>query len=160
MTYAAVDIVFLLLIVLFAVAAGIRGFIDEFFGKAAFFGGILAAVIFMPLLRPHVQAVIRNTAAAKVISFVVIFTLVFLFIKILQMILGKLFSGDILSSLNHSLGIMFGVVEGIVTVVFLIGLIESQPWVNPAPLLRGSFFASILDGIIAGPAQKIQGMAA
>lgn len=160
MTYAAIDIVFIIIIVVFMISAAVKGLIKEFFGKAAFIGGIIFAVIFTPKLELYVQSGIKNTTIAKVISFLLIFVIVFLIVKIIQEIISRIFSGEILRGLDRSLGLVFGIIEGIAVVAFILVLMEAQPWFNVDSLLKGSFFESVLNSIIKGPAEKIQGMAA
>jgi membrane protein required for colicin V production len=160
MTVAVIDIVFSGIILMFMITAAVRGLIREFFSKAAFICGIIGAVLLTPVLQTYVNGLVKNTIAAKIVSFILIFIIIFLVVKIIQELFSAIFSGEILRGLDHSLGLVFGILEGIVVVTFIIALIEIQPWFDVAHILKNSFFAKILNGIIQTPVQKIQGMTA
>jgi membrane protein required for colicin V production len=160
MIFAPIDIFFLVLILVFAVTAAVRGLISELFSKAAFIGGIIAAILLTPVLDPYMKSVFRNETLSRTLSFLLIFIAVFLLIKIIQEIVRKIFSGDILRGLDHSLGFFFGVVEGIAVAALVLAVIEGQPWINTAELTQKSLFARMLDPLIRAPAQAIKGLAA
>ena len=83
-----------------------------------------------------------------------------LLVKIIQQLFSKAFSGEMLRGLDRSLGLLFGLVEGVVVVAFIILVMISQPWVDFRSALDGSFFDKILSSVIAQPAAYIKGMAA
>jgi membrane protein required for colicin V production len=160
MTYAAIDFVFLVIILIFMITAAVRGFIGEFFSKAAFLCGIIGAVLLTQKLQPYVNSMVKNTVAAKSISFILIFIIVFLIVKIIQELFSTIFSGEILRGLDHSLGLGFGILEGIIVVTFILMIIEIQPWIDVTPIIKDSFFAKLINGLVQNPVHKIQGMAA
>jgi membrane protein required for colicin V production len=160
MIFAAIDLMFFGIILIFMITAAVRGLIREFFSKAAFICGIIGAVLLTPKLQSYVNGVVRNSVAAKTVSFILIFVIIFLIVKIIQEVFSAVFSGEILRGLDHSLGLGFGIIEGLVVVIFILALIEVQPWFDVSHILNGSFFAGILNGIIQTPVQKIQGMTA
>ncbi|HAH61195.1 MAG TPA: colicin V production protein [Treponema sp.] len=159
MTFAAIDLVFFGIILVFMITAAVRGLIREFFSKAAFICGIIGAILLTPKLQPYVNGLVKNTVAAKIGSFILIFIIIFLIVKIIQELFSSVFSGEILRGLDHSLGLGFGIIEGLVVVTFILTLVEIQPWFDAVQILKGSFFAKILNGLIQDPVQKIQGMA-
>ena len=155
-SYAPIDIVFLLILLFFTVSAAARGLIKEFFGKAAFVAGIVAAVLCTPLLEPFVGDGIRNALFAKVVSFLLIFIIAFLVVKIVQEIVSRIFSGDILQGLDRALGFIFGIVEGLAVISLVIVALKVQPWFDTRPLFDSSIFYRILDGVIRISETKLQ----
>ena len=156
MTYAPIDIVFLIIVLFFTILAASRGLIKEFFSRAAFIAGIAAAVIFTPRLESFVYNSMHNALLAKIISFLLIFVIAFLAVKIVQHIVGKVFSGEIMKGLDRSLGIIFGIVEGLAVVALILIIIEMQPWFKFDALLENSFFSNLLNPVIAASSKKIQ----
>ena len=155
-SYAPIDIVFVLILLFFTVSAAARGLIKEFFGKAAFVAGIVAAVLCTPLLEPFVGDGIRNALFAKVVSFLLIFIIAFLVVKIVQEIVSRIFSGDILQGLDRALGFVFGIVEGLAVISLVIVALKVQPWFDTRPLFDSSIFYRILDGVIRISETKLQ----
>lgn len=159
MTYTAIDAVFLIVILLFAITAMAKGLINEVFGKASVIISIAAAVVFTPVLEKYVLDTIKKEAVAKVLSFLIIFVMVFLVIRIAQTILKKIFSMSILKSLDRALGLCLGIAEGVAVVSFAIFVLKAQPWFEAEGLLHGSIFVRILGGIVSESAQKVHSMA-
>ena len=159
MTYAPVDIIFLLIVLLFAISAFARGLVKEFFGKAALVCGIIFALLFSSHLFPYVQSGIKNELLSKLIAFLLIFVIVFLLVKIIQEIVAKFFSGDILKSLDRSLGLVFGIIEGLALVALILVILTTQPWFSTEGILGESAFYRFLLPIVDSSAKKIQTMA-
>ena len=160
MVFAPVDICFLIIILIFAVLAMIKGLIKEFFGKMSVFGGLACAIIFSPKLTPFVENTIHNTIISAVLSFLLIFVVVFLIICIIQQRVDKLFSGEIMRGLDRILGFLLGVLEGLVVVLFIMVVMTVQPWFNIDNIVSGSLFFSVLSGVINSSAEYVKGMAA
>lgn len=160
MTFAPIDALFIIIILVIAVIAAARGLIKEFFSKAALICGLAIAVIFSPRLAVYAVKTFPNKSVANVLSFLILFIAVFLVVKIIQQLFSKAFSGEMLRGLDRSLGLLFGLVEGVVVVAFIILVMISQPWVDFRSALDGSFFDKILSSVIAQPAAYIKGMAA
>ncbi|MFA6856402.1 MAG: CvpA family protein [Treponema sp.] len=160
MKFAVIDLIFSGIILVFMITGAVRGLIREFFSKASFICGIIGAVLLTRKFQPYVSGIVKNTLAAKAVSFIVLFIIFFLVMKIIQEMFSALFSGEILRGLDHSLGLGFGILEGFVVVIFILVIIEIQPWFNTADILKSSFFAKILNVVIQAPVREIQGMAA
>lgn len=156
MSYAPIDIIFFIIVIFFALLASVRGLIREFFSRAAFIVGITCAIIFTPYLEPYVKGGIKNELFAKIGSFILIFVIAFLVVKIIQEILGKIFQGDILHSLDKAMGLVFGIFEGLVVVVLLCVIIKSLPFGNFSAFLQDSIFYKFLSPIVNFSTKKIQ----
>ena len=158
--FAVIDLFFIILILVFSLIAAVRGLIKELFSKAALAGGLLAAVFFTSYLLPYMQTIVKNRIIARIFSFLVVFITVFLIIKILQEIVSTVFSGEILQGLDRILGFFFGVAEGLIVTAFILLVLINQPWFDVSGLLYGSFFYSLLSGLLRSPAGRFNGMAA
>ena len=66
------------------------------------------------------------------------------------------FESDIMKGLDRALGFLFGLVEGVVIVCFVLTLLYAQPWFNVDNLLQDSFFHNFLGKFLAAPADSIR----
>lgn len=147
MTFAIIDIVFLVIILVMAIKGAVNGFIAEVFGKAAFLVGLLVGVLFYNDLALVLVQWISVVFLAQVVSFLLLFILTFLLIKVIQHVLGGIFKGDILGSLNRALGFFLGLAEGVLIVAVILLVLHVQPWIQVDSLLAGSF----VDALFASP---------
>lgn len=160
MTFAPIDICFLIIILIFSLSALAKGFIKELFGKVSVIGGLALSIIFTPKLNAYVSKSISNQIVSKVLSFLLIFICVFLIINILQHIIAKIFSGEIMRGLDRTLGFALGVAEGLVVVTFIITILVLQPWFDVQPILTDSRFVDLLSGVVDSSSQYLNGMSA
>lgn len=147
MTFAIIDIVFLIIILVMSIKGAVNGFITEVFGKAAFLVGLLVGVLFYNDLAVVLVQWISVVFLAQVVSFLLLFILTFLLIKVIQHVLGGIFKGDILGSLNRALGFFLGLAEGVLIVAVILLVLHVQPWIQVDSLLAGSF----VDALFASP---------
>lgn len=151
-----VDYIFLLIILVLAVTATIKGFLGEIFSKAAFFLGIILALVFYGKLMPFMAKYISIPFIQALLSFVAIFIGVYLIIRLIQLILKKIFlSGSIMKGLDKSLGFFLGVIEGFIVIFFILFIINSIPYENIRSILNGSVFQKMFIRILSNPAKYI-----
>ena len=143
-----IDIIFIAIILVFAIVSAVKGFINAIFNKLCWILGLIAAFLFYNMLSIPMMDFVKNQIASDILSFLVIFIAVFLFIKIIQTILSKVFDGEIMKGLDRSLGFFFGVVEGIVIVYVFIFLALKQPWFPKPEFLTKSLFVKMFEHII------------
>lgn len=160
MTFTFIDIVFLIIIAVFAIMAMIHGFIQELFGKIAVIAGVVAGFYFCGLLAPHISKIIKIPAVDVVLAFILIFITAFLLVKIVQIIIGTIFSGEILKSLDRVLGLAFGAIEGILVVSCILIALKAQIWFNFDSLTDSSTIYRILAPYLSSPINYIRGMLA
>ena len=158
MEVAFIDILFLVVLIFTAINAAIKGFIHEFFSKAAFFLGIFIAVVFTDKLDEYIRKGIKIEILSKIVSFLIIFIVVYIVVRLIQVVVKKIFSGEIMSGLDHSLGVFFGIAEGFVIISLMLGILYMQPWFDVTDLLDNSIFHKMLHGILSSPVNEIQGM--
>ena len=154
MSFATIDWIFSIIILIFAVSGLIKGFIDNVFGKIAFVAGILLAYLFYKDVATGLLKDIKIPVAANIISFLLIFVVTFLVIKIIQMIVAKVFEWSILKSLDRTLGFIFGIVEGIAVVCLIVFLLTAQPFFNTQTLFEGSFYFNLIQSIFNSDVKK------
>jgi membrane protein required for colicin V production len=155
MTLPIIDFVFIVIIAACALGASLKGFVNEVFDKGAPVLGIWAAVLFYRMLAQPLLQYVKIAAVANVLGFVIVFILVFLVIKIIQQLIGNIFADKIFRQLDHSLGFLFGLVEGVAFVTVILIILMAQPWFNVDGLIGGSIFYRMLKSVASLPAQTI-----
>lgn len=154
MSFAIIDWIFSIIILLFAISGVIKGFIDNVFGKIAFVAGILLAYLFYKDVATGLLKDIKIPVAANVIAFLLIFVVTFLTIKIIQMIVAKVFEWSILKSLDRTLGFIFGIVEGAAVVCLVVFILTAQPFFSTQTIFDGSFYYNIIQSIFNSDVKK------
>ena len=155
MSFVIIDWIFSGIILIFAVSGVIKGFIDNVFGKIAFIAGILLGYLFYKDIAAGLLKDIKVPYAANIIAFLLIFVVTFLIIKLIQMIVSKVFEWSILKSLDRTLGLIFGIVEGAAVVCLIIFLLTAQPFFNVDRLFDGSFYYNIVSSIFNSSKEEI-----
>ena len=105
---------------------------------------------------PFMSQYIENPTLAIIASFISVFIVVFLIIKIVEVILSKIFKGEILKSLDHALGAFFGFAEGLAIVFAILFVITQQPWIDTTQLLDGSFVYNFLAPFLQGTQEMLK----
>jgi len=147
MNFTIIDWFFSVLIIIFALSGLIKGFIDNVFGKLALILGIILACFFYDDVSETALKGIENPALERILGFLLVFVVVFLVIKLIQMIISKIFEWNILKSLDRTLGLLFGIVEGLAVVGLLIFILLNQPFFPVEKLLQGSFYCDLINKI-------------
>ena len=142
------DIIFSAILIFFVIKVSIKGFIAEFFSKAAVIVGGLVAVLFYKMLTPVITNLLGPQVISPVIAFLILFLSVYLIIKLIEVLLGSLFSSESLQSLDRALGFFLGIIEGLLLITIILMVINIQPFINPEEILTGSVFAKILSPFI------------
>lgn len=148
MHVVAFDIVSLVVILIMAVRAVFRGFIDEFLSMAAVILGLAAALLFTGKVRVLVDKYIHSEFWSPVAAFLLLFLAVYIIVKILENALNSLIEKVQLEKLDQSLGFFLGVIEGCLVVVLIVFLLEIQPFVEIGSLFNDSIAYQAADKII------------
>lgn len=155
MHFTFVDIVFAVIVLVFAVMACSKGFIEELFGKVSIIAGVFVSVVFCGRLSPYLQSIIKVNAVCVVLAFIILFVATFLFFKLLQSVISGVTKGEILNSLDRILGFVLGAFEGLFIVCFLLVLLKAQPWFDTSSVTDKSFFWATLSGILEKPVKTL-----
>ena len=152
MNLAAIDIIFIALIIIFTVRCAIKGFISEIMSMASIVLGLLAALYFYKNGGEFVRIKFMpdTKIIPEIIAFAALFLIVFITIKILEIMLKEIIEGIRLGGVDRFLGIFFGAAEGIVVISLILFLLRIQPLFDPGSLLANSFFAKLLLPLITG----------
>jgi membrane protein required for colicin V production len=149
---APVDIFFIILALILAVRATLRGFVTEFMSLMAVVCGFAVAI----LLYRSGGVFIREKLAISVkylpeiIAFAGLFFILFVFVKLIEYMLTEIVDRVKLYAVDRFLGFVLGVAEGIVVVSLILLLLSVQPLFDEGPLLRGSVFSELLLPFIRG----------
>jgi membrane protein required for colicin V production len=152
MTFAFIDVLFLVIVLFISLHAAYQGLVREVFTKAAFILGLAGGLIFCGFLAGYLTFV-EQPFLRQTLSFVIIFVGLYLAVRVVQHFVAKVFSGDIMGGLNRALGFLWGVIEGLAVVTVILALLHAQPWFNIDAVFRGSFF----DRLLGGPAEALRG---
>ncbi len=148
MNIGIADLIFSGLLAFFIIKVTVRGFVAEFFSKAAVIIGGLVAVLFYKLFTPVISDLLGPKALSAVIAFLILFLATYLIIKLIEVLLGSLFSNQSLKNLDRALGFFLGGIEGLLLTAVLLTAINLQPFADPDRILDGSIFAKILSPFI------------
>ncbi len=151
MSFAAVDLVFGVLIVILAVRGAIRGFVAEFGSVAALFLGLGGAIALYKAVALLLGKWFGTSLWNPLIAFLVVFLLIYLVVKALERLLAALFDKLELERLDQAIGLFLGLAEGLLLVGVLLFLLTWQPFFDTRGLLRDSLFARILSPLLPSP---------
>lgn len=148
MSIALTDVIFLLIILIFAIVAAAKGFIKAIFGKLCWILGLLGAFLLYKKLMGHMTSLVHNETLSFILCFVLIFVVIFLIVKIIQTIIERIFDGEIMKGLDRSLGFFFGIVEGLVVIFVFVLILTYQPWFDCSKLFEGSWLVKMLSPLL------------
>ena len=148
MHIGAFDIVSSIIILILAVRATFRGFIDEFLSIASILLGLAVAAIFTGKAAVLVDTYVKSTFWSPIIAFLVLFLIVYILVKIFENALYSLSEKVHLEKLDQSLGFFLGLLEGAIVVILIVFILEIQPFFDASSLFKGSIAYQIADKII------------
>jgi membrane protein required for colicin V production len=129
------------IVVLSALFSLVRGFVREVLGVGAWVGAALAALSGYKYVQPYVASVVTAKNFVVPLSAAIVFIAVLILLSILSAWIGGLVRDSALSSLDRSLGIVFGVVRGgVIVCLVYIGLslfLVPAEW--PTPVTNARF---------------------
>lgn len=145
---SGLDLAVVIVLLISAVLAFMRGFVHEVLSVAAWIGGILSVVYGVPELRHIARGFIANDLIADIATSVVIFLSVLVVLSILTKMLSQSIQASALNNLDRSLGFVFGLLRGAVILAaallildWIIDTGERPDWVQSAktlPVIEGT----------------------
>lgn len=148
MIFTLTDVIFIVVILTFAIVAMARGFIKAIFSKLCWILGLIFAFLFYKKLTGQMNSLIHNEPLSLILCFVLIFVVVFLIVKIIQVILEKVFGGEIMKGLDRALGFFFGIVEGFLFVFIFSFIMLNQPWFDCHVIFEKSLIIRMLQPLL------------
>ena len=132
------DGIMLAIIAISGLLAMVRGLVREILGIGAWLGAGFAALACYPHVEPLLDGIIENPKLIVPVSFAIVFLVILVILLIISAWIGALMRDSVLSGLDRSLGLAFGLVRGGVIVCLLyIGLsMLLQPSEWPAGLVN------------------------
>ncbi len=156
MSFTLLDVIILLVVLIFAIIGGTKGFIKAIFGKLCWILGLIGAFFFHKKLVGHMNQLVKNETISLILCFLLIFVVIFLIVKIIQTIIERIFDGEIIKGLDRSLGFFFGILEGFVIIFFIIFILMNQPWFDCSKLFEGSVIVKLLTPMLDYSNQNLQ----
>ncbi|NCN04662.1 MAG: CvpA family protein [Spirochaetales bacterium] len=135
----ALDIVFLIIILIAVIRAVFRGFVKEIMAVSSIFLGVLLAFLFSGVVSQLLVPYMGDTVWNQVIAFLGIFVLVYLVVKLFEAGLNSLIEKINLENLDKALGFFLGLVEGILIVFVVLFGLQVQPFFDLEALLGTSY---------------------
>jgi membrane protein required for colicin V production len=136
------DGIMLAIIAISGLLAMVRGLVRELLGIGAWIGAGFAALAFYPHVEPLLDGIINNPKLIVPVSFAIVFLVVLVILLVISAWIGSLVRDSVLSGLDRSLGLAFGLVRGGVIICLLyIGL---SMLLQPAEWPRGLVNARLL----------------
>ncbi|MDR0551401.1 MAG: CvpA family protein [Spirochaetaceae bacterium] len=161
MPLVSLDIALGAVILIFAVRAGLRGFVREAGGLAAWTLGLIFAVSFYGRGAAFLAQTLQEQnktfpqAALFAAAFAALFLIVFLAVKFVGAMLNEIKERLGFHAVDACFGAVFGIVEGIAISALVIFIIEHQPLFDKNIILNGSFFYSVLGGAVKTASMRI-----
>jgi len=157
MNIPAIDLVFLIIILIAVIRGVFRGFIREIMAVSSVFLGILLAVLFSGVVSLYLIPVLGDTIWNQVIAFLAIFIVVYLLVKLFEAGLNSLIEKIQLENLDRALGFFLGLIEGMLLVFLLLFGLQIQPFFDFQDLLQSSFIYGLVAPFFPYAVQVLQG---
>ena len=158
MSFTLADVIFIIVVLIFAIVAMARGFIKAIFSKLCWIFGLIFAFLFYKKLDTKMNSLVKNEAVSKILCFVLIFVIVFLIVKIIQVLLERLFGGEIMKGLDRALGFFFGLLEGALFIFVVVFILLNQPWFDCSKMFEGSLIIKLLTPLLDYSNQNIKNL--
>jgi membrane protein required for colicin V production len=144
MELSALDVVFIVIVLITTVRGIFRGFVAEIMSMASLLGGIIVAAIFSGIAAVYLEKVIGPSSWSQVIAFLGIFLVTYVIMKIFEGALQRLVEKIHLESLDRALGFFLGIIEGLLLVFLIILVMQLQPFFEADEVLEQSRIAQFL----------------
>jgi membrane protein required for colicin V production len=140
------DTACVIIILLIAVRASLRGLVEEVAGTASVVLGLLLAAMFFDEGAAFIRerGIVTVKIAPEMIAFAAVFIIVFVAVKLVEGVLKEIVQRISLSAIDHLLGFFFGIVEALAVIMIVLVIINIQPLFDKNIVLDGSFFARML----------------
>jgi membrane protein required for colicin V production len=126
------------------IKAIVRGFVTEILGLAAIGLGILLGILFSATLGEFISNNFGESNWNQVIAFLIIFIVSYVVIKIFENGLNALIEKIHLEKLDKSLGLFFGIIEGVALVMIIVFVIEVQPLIDTQKVEQESWYIQMI----------------
>lgn len=139
MPIAILDVILLLVMLISAFLAMIRGFVREILSIAAWVAAVAAAIFLYPLVLPYVTPYIDKVSIATGVTIAAIFLVALIIVSYITMRISDFVLDSRIGALDRSVGFAYGALRGLLLVVVAMMFLnwflseEQQPqWVTTA----------------------------
>jgi membrane protein required for colicin V production len=143
-----VDAAAISIIILSALFSLVRGFVREMLGVAAWLGAAFAALKGYTYIEPYISSVVSVRNLVMPVSIGAVFVVILIILSIISAWVGGVVRESALSSMDRSLGLVFGAVRGFVILAMgYIGLslfVPAAQW--PDPVVNARMLPYAFDG--------------
>lgn len=130
MPVTVLDIIVIVVVVISAVLAMVRGFVREVLSVASWVAAAAAAYFFYKQLLPYVEPYFDNQTIAIVVSAAVIFFIALILASYITMKISDFVIDSRIGAVDRALGFIFGAVRGVLLLVIALLFFN---WLVPAP---------------------------
>ncbi|MBN2049631.1 MAG: CvpA family protein [Spirochaetales bacterium] len=153
---ATIDIIFIVIIIIAAVRCAFRGFVTEVLSVAAVILGILGAIFLSGLVAGYIDEHFGLAKWSNIVAFLLLFLVIYIIIKGIERGLDRFLERVQLEKLDKSLGLFFGLLEGIIIVGLVIFIMMIQPIFDVERVLTESWFAGVFFSIFPGGTEELK----
>jgi len=144
-----VDVVFVIAVLFITARAILRGFVVEFISVASVVGGIIAGFVFSSILTNYIAQYFKISWWNRLISFLIIFLIVYILLKLIEKFFYNLIEKIELQRLDRSLGLFLGLLESCIIILFVVTIVDAQPFFSPDKIFSGSVIVEYARKIIS-----------
>jgi membrane protein required for colicin V production len=154
MPFTVLDIIVVVVVLISAVLAMVRGFVREVLSVASWVAAAAAAYLLYPHVLPLVQPYFDNKTVATIVAAAAIFFVALIIASYITMKISDFVIDSRVGSVDRALGFVFGALRGILLMIVALWFFnflvkEPQPWIANArtmPLLvsGGDWLISLL----------------
>ncbi len=139
---AVLDVIIVVVLIVSALFAFLRGFVHELLAIAAWAGAVFAAAYGVPYLGPVLRDLTGLGVPADFVAVMMIFLIVLVVLTLMTRLVTKRVQSSALSTLDRSLGLVFGLMRGALLVciawIFIVWAVPTRnfpEWVEDARIL-------------------------
>ena len=140
-----VDLVVLAVLTVSSLLAFMRGFVREVLGLGAWVGAVAAAFWALPYARPRFQEWFGASQWIDALAFAVVLLATLIVLMVIARWIGALVRESPLGGLDHTLGLVFGLIRGAALVILAYiatgMVVPLERWPEPVLEARSLYFA-------------------
>ncbi len=143
-----VDVVVMAVLAVSAFLAFMRGFVREVLAIGTWLGATAVAAWSFPFVQPRFRAWIENADIADPVAFGVVFISSLILFSIVANMVSSIIRMSMLSGLDRTLGVVFGLARGaaLVVVAYILGGMVVAPDRWPPPVVEARFLPFAYQG--------------
>jgi membrane protein required for colicin V production len=145
----SVDLAVLGVMILSGLLAFARGLVREVLSIGAWVGAAIIAVAVLPRIRPFVEPYVPSAEWTDPVGYTILFLVSLIILSVIAKAIGGAVRSSVISGIDRSLGLLFGLARGAVLVVALyivacLAQIPPDRW--PQPVLESRSLPYIYNG--------------